>query len=56
MLSIGRLVDPALAKMRTLYKKLGENKEWMSYITGFRERPHTLRALKEEMEKARLLS
>src|SRR5256714_4020312 len=45
-----------LAKVRALYEKLGENQEWMSYITGLRERHHTLRALKEEMEKAKLLS
>jgi catechol 2,3-dioxygenase-like lactoylglutathione lyase family enzyme len=45
-----------LAKVRALYEKLGENEEWTSYITELRERHHTLRALKEEMEKARLLS
>jgi len=43
-----------LAKVRALYEKLGENQEWTSYITELRERHHTLRALKEEMEKARL--
>ncbi len=45
-----------LAKVRALYEKLGENEEWTSYITELRERHHTLRALKEEMEKAKLLS
>jgi len=45
-----------LAKIRALYEKLGENQEWTSYITALRERNHTLRALKEEMEKAGLLS
>ena len=45
-----------LAKVRTLYEKLGENEEWTSYITELRERHHTLRALKEEMEKAKLFS
>jgi len=43
-----------LAKVRALYEKLGENQEWTSYITELRERYRTLRALKEEMEKARL--
>ena len=43
-----------LAKVRALYEKLGENQEWTSYITELRERHHTLRALKEEMEKAKL--
>jgi catechol 2,3-dioxygenase-like lactoylglutathione lyase family enzyme len=43
-----------LAKVRTLYEKLGENQEWTSYITALRERHHTLRALKEEIEKAGL--
>ena len=45
-----------LAKVRALYEKLGENQEWTSYITELRERHRTLRALKEEMEKAGLLS
>ncbi len=43
-----------LAKVRTLYEKLGENEEWTSYITALRERHRTLRALKEEMAAAGL--
>ncbi|TMC22279.1 MAG: glyoxalase [Chloroflexi bacterium] len=43
-----------LAKVRALYEKLGDNQEWTRYITELRERHHTLRALKEEMEKAKL--
>jgi uncharacterized Zn finger protein len=43
-----------LAIMRTLYNKLGKSDEWTNYITALRERYHTLRALKEELAKAKL--
>jgi len=43
-----------LAKMRTLYEKLGENEAWTSYITTLREQNRNLRALKEELAKAGL--
>ena len=43
-----------LAKMRTLYEKLGESEVWTSYITTLREQNRNLRALKEELANARL--
>ncbi|MEO8973274.1 MAG: VOC family protein [Ktedonobacteraceae bacterium] len=43
-----------LTKMRTLYEKLGERETWTSYITNLREQNRNLRALKEELAKARL--
>src|SRR5207253_5434181 len=43
-----------LVKVRTLYEKLGEHEEWKSYIAVLREKHRNLRALKEEMAKARL--
>jgi uncharacterized Zn finger protein len=43
-----------LAIIRTLYNKLGRSDEWTNYITSLRERYHTLRALKEELTKAKL--
>ncbi|HEY6407335.1 MAG TPA: VOC family protein, partial [Ktedonobacteraceae bacterium] len=43
-----------LAKVRTLYEKLGENAEWTSYITGLREQNRSLRALKDELADAGL--
>jgi uncharacterized Zn finger protein/catechol 2,3-dioxygenase-like lactoylglutathione lyase family enzyme len=43
-----------LARMRTLYKKLGEDEQWTSYITALREQNRNLRALKEELAKAGL--
>jgi catechol 2,3-dioxygenase-like lactoylglutathione lyase family enzyme len=43
-----------LAKMRTLYEKLGEHGTWTSYVTVLREQNRNLRALKEELAKAGL--
>ncbi len=43
-----------LAKMRTLYEKLGEHETWMQYIAMVREQNRNLRALKEELAKAGL--
>jgi len=43
-----------LAKVRTLYQKLGEHDAWTSYITALRDRTRTLRALKEELAAAGL--
>jgi len=43
-----------LAKMRVLYEKLAENKEWSNYITTLREQNRNLRALKEELTNAGL--
>jgi len=43
-----------LARMRTLYERLGEKEVWASYIAGLREQNKSLRALKEEMAKAGL--
>src|SRR3989440_792783 len=43
-----------LLKMRALYEKLGENEAWTGYITALREQNRNLRALKEELARARL--
>ena len=43
-----------LLKMRALYEKLGENEAWTGYITALREQNRNLRALKEEVARARL--
>jgi uncharacterized Zn finger protein len=43
-----------LAKMRSLYEKLGEHEIWTSYMTALREQNRNLRALKEELAKAGL--
>ena len=43
-----------LLKMRVLYEKLGENEAWTGYITALREQNRNLRALKEEVARARL--
>jgi catechol 2,3-dioxygenase-like lactoylglutathione lyase family enzyme len=43
-----------LAKMRTLYDKLGEDETWTSYVTALREQNRNLRALKEELANAGL--
>ena len=43
-----------LARMRTLYERLGEKEVWASYIAGLREQNRSLRALKEELAKAGL--
>jgi catechol 2,3-dioxygenase-like lactoylglutathione lyase family enzyme len=43
-----------LAKVRTLYQKLGEHETWTSYIATLREKNRSLRALKEELTKAGL--
>ena len=43
-----------LAKIRVLYKKLGECEVWASYITALYEQNRNLRALKEEWTNAGL--
>src|SRR5712692_1150671 len=43
-----------LLKVRALYEKLGENEVWTGYITALREQNRSLRALKEELARARL--
>ncbi len=43
-----------LARMRTLYERLGEKEVWASCIAGLREQNRSLRALKEELAKAGL--
>ncbi|HEX6483198.1 MAG TPA: VOC family protein [Ktedonobacteraceae bacterium] len=43
-----------LAKMRSLYEKLGEGEAWTSYVTALREQNRNLRALKEELANAGL--
>jgi len=43
-----------LAKMRTLYQKLGEGEAWTRYIADLREKNKNLRALKEELASAGL--
>jgi hypothetical protein len=43
-----------LAKVRTLYQKLGEHETWTNYIATLREQNRSLRALKEELTKAGL--
>jgi len=43
-----------LAKVRTLYQKLGEHETWTNYIATLREQNRILRALKEELTKAGL--
>jgi uncharacterized Zn finger protein/catechol 2,3-dioxygenase-like lactoylglutathione lyase family enzyme len=43
-----------LAKMRSLYEKLGEHETWTSYVTALREQNRNLRALKEELANAGL--
>jgi uncharacterized Zn finger protein len=43
-----------LKKVRALHKKLGEEDDWTRYLTRLREKHRGLRALQEEMTKARL--
>lgn len=43
-----------LKKVRTLYHDLGEDGQWDQYVAEVREKNHRLRALKEEMAKAKL--
>ena len=43
-----------LARMRTLYERLGESSMWTNYIARLREENRSLRALKEELAKAGL--
>ena len=43
-----------LLKIRDLYKKLGENEKWTTYITNLQEKNRTLRALREELQNAGL--
>ncbi len=43
-----------LKRTRELYKQLGEEREWTSYVTKLRETNRNLRALMEEMSKAKL--
>jgi uncharacterized Zn finger protein len=43
-----------LKRMRSLYQALGEQAAWDQYIAALRERHRTLRALQDEMNKARL--
>ena len=43
-----------LAKIRSLYERLGEHETWTRYIATLREQNRNLRALKEELAKAEL--
>ena len=43
-----------LAKIRSLYERLGEHEIWTRYIVTLREQNRNLRALKEELAKAEL--
>ena len=43
-----------LKKVRDLYRRLGEDGAWASYVAGLRRRHGSLRALLDEMQKARL--
>ena len=43
-----------LAKVRSLYERLGEHDTWTRYIATLREQNRNLRALKEELAKAEL--
>lgn len=40
--------------MKTLYRDVGESQEWERYVGSLREKHQRLRALREEMDKARL--
>ena len=44
-----------LLRVRDLYKRLGEDEKWISYLTNLREKNRMLRALKEELQKAGLV-
>jgi uncharacterized Zn finger protein len=43
-----------LKKVRDLYEQTGEADAWAAYVAGLREQHRTLRALQEEMTRARL--
>ena len=43
-----------LAKVRALYQGLGEDNAWAEYVADLRERNRTLRALREELDAAKL--
>lgn len=43
-----------LKKVKTLYRDVGESQEWERYVGSLREKHQRLRALREEMDKARL--
>jgi uncharacterized Zn finger protein len=43
-----------LKKVRDLYRRLGEEAAWTAYVGRLRERHRSLRALQEELTKARL--
>lgn len=43
-----------LKKVQALYKQLGESKAWTTYVSQLREQYQSLRALQEELTKAKL--
>jgi uncharacterized Zn finger protein len=43
-----------LKKVRSLYEQLGETETWKAYVTALREAHRSLRALQEELSRARL--
>ena len=43
-----------LKKVKALYRDVGESQEWERYVGALREKHQRLRALREEMHKARL--
>lgn len=43
-----------LAKMRSVYEKIGESGTWTSYIATLRQQNRNLPALKDELAKAKL--
>jgi catechol 2,3-dioxygenase-like lactoylglutathione lyase family enzyme len=45
---------PFLAKMRSVYEKIGEFEAWTRYITTLRQQNRNLPALKDELAKAKL--
>ncbi|MCI0464295.1 MAG: SWIM zinc finger family protein [Gemmataceae bacterium] len=49
-----RAACPYLRKVRALYKQLNEEDAWRTYIARLRQRHGTLRALLEELTRARL--
>jgi uncharacterized Zn finger protein len=49
-----RVAAGHLARMRTLYLRLGEEQQWWALIAGLREEHKRLRALREELDQAGL--
>jgi uncharacterized Zn finger protein len=43
-----------LAKLRALYRRLGDDSGWTAYMLTLRERHRALRAFREELDRAEL--